>query len=355
MAFVRKEQKELDGLGPTGILREAFKLSTTHSRFFTLIQITLLLPLSALAVTCEYCFYWALYKDGNLPPDWHQHRFHAVDFTVFLRYGTFGFDLGITWAVVLLVMAGFRLGLTPILSIPSSAIIYSVGLHFKGQRVSFWDAISASTPRLCERLTMTTMYKTCLSYSMLIMVAVNIILLGNPPPILVLWIVPFASLVPVALVCLEIIFRLAAAVSVLDREFGWRALSRSWNLLKDRETVAIWFELLWLGTTIMLLGFQFTFRYHIARWGTPPWCLGLVYMAFMSFLWQMNALVSGIQYLSFKAYHEEAQDAELSFNYGETAMKGEYELVRSDNSDGIGQQPPIFFQNFGTTTVFIID
>lgn len=140
MAFVRKEQKELDGLGPCGIIREALKLLTTYSKFFVLIQLTLLLPPAALAVTCEYCFYWALYKDANLPPDWHCRHFHAVDFTVFLRNGAFGFDLGITWGVQLLVMAGSAVTLTPVLSIPSSAIIYSVGLHFKGQRVSYWDA-----------------------------------------------------------------------------------------------------------------------------------------------------------------------------------------------------------------------
>lgn len=163
---------------------------------------------------------------------------------------------------------------------------------------------------------------------------------------------PSAALVLVSMVCLDIIFRLAAGVSVLDREFGWGALSRSWNLLKDREIVAIWFQLLWLGTTIILQGFQFTFRYHIIRWGTPPWSLGLVYATFMSFLWQMNALVSGIQYASLKAYHEEILPESI---YEGLTMRGEYELVRSDNSDGIGQQSPNFFQHFGTTKVFIID
>ncbi|CAM6099107.1 unnamed protein product [Calypogeia fissa] len=341
MAVMTKEQKAIDRLGPIGIVREAFKLFATYFKFFMMVQFTLMLPLAViLTMAIEFMIYTNLPAAGQIPQGAHGNaRIPHLQSTFSLGTLPGGaaaqLQLGLAMVIAVLIWAV----MTIVGNLSSCAIIYAVGLHYTGQSVSFMDVLHAAIPRLWMRLTVTKIYRVLLLYAMLIVQAAGTLLLVQyhvALPIALLGIAALGLLSIIGAVCIDIVFTLAAGVCVLEKDYGWAAVRRTPKLLKGRVIVALLFQLLLLVPAVTLLGFQRVFRYEIAKgdyslWSVTAFGLGtVVHILCVSFFWQLQALCCGVQYASFKAYHNEDL-AESIFE--KQAVKAGYERIGSNIDD----------------------
>lgn len=331
---MRKEQKDIDGLGPIGIARESFKLWWFHSRFFILIQLTLILPITVLAVGGEFFIYWIVPSQDNQPPG--TSRIPHLPSNLRISIG----GASVAAIVFLLVLSVGSIFLEGILSLSAASTLHAVGLNYTGQIVSFQGVLSASIPRLWMRLFVTGIYKVLVTYAMLMVQTVVSLLLLNYSeaislPVVLVGITATGLLIIVGAFIVDLFFFLAAGVSVLEKDYGWAAVGRASKLLKGRLVVAILFRLLWVVPILFTMGLQRLARFAMPRGDfsalrlTAFVLVVVVYVLWSSFVWQMRSLCAGVQYASFKAFHNE--DLEESI-YEKQVMKGGYERVGEERT-----------------------
>lgn len=337
-------QKERKGLGSVGIILEAHKLWSTHFEFFTLIQVLLILPLAILVVAFHA---WELAEapsEGESPRQPTTVSATGRSGYPNLTNGSVRDELNsalserallllVYWSTVFVISIFYEVAH----GLFSSAILHAVGLHYTGQSVSFVDVLRASVPRLWMRLTVTNIYSSLLSF-VLSNVGFGILLLlllyKAPTQVLVFYVGLLRLLRLVGRVVRDMVFMLARSVSVLEKDYGWAAVRRSFTLLKGRCFTALLFQLLWLFVPSFILGvLVIQFEAYIsqgagvrANLGVIQLDLAVLYILYLSYLWLLGALCSAVQYATFKAYHDE-DVGESMYNLG--TAKGGYKQIES--------------------------
>ncbi|CAM6114185.1 unnamed protein product [Calypogeia fissa] len=346
MAAMRREPtvRDIDpGLGPIGIIRDAIKVFRMHAKVFFLIQIAFVLELAIVSAVFQY-FVFKYLPEAVLPPQPEPdhgpeplftrspHLLHNIP-----RVGSHSFkgpfhggsdpagnlqDVAVIFVATVVGSIIFQ----AVLSLPLSIFLYSVGLHYAGQAVSFVDVIKACTPTKWMRLAVTNIYiyVICLTVSLLEVAGTLLLFQSNFP---MLWASAATMLLAVVstvgLYYLQMIFSVAMGVSVLEEDYGWTSMKRGVQLLKGKKTVAFWLQILLAVPVVILYLLQSAIRNEFekgdysARSVTVLVLDIVVYLAFTTFYWQFMALSQGVQYMSFKAYH----DGKVSL------IKGGYEHI----------------------------
>ncbi|CAM6118379.1 unnamed protein product [Calypogeia fissa] len=346
MAAMRREPivRDIDpGLGSIGIIRDAIKVFWMHAKVFFLIQLALLLELAIVAAVGQY-FLFKYLPEAEVPPQPEpdhgpeplftrsRHLLHNIP-----RVGGHSFKgpfhgdsdpAGILQdlAVIFLAYVVGSISFQAVLSLPLSITLYSVGLHYAGQAVSFVDVIKACTPTKWMRLAVTNTYIFVIFLTIMLLEAAGALLIfqSNVP---MLWAgsatMLLAVVTTVGLYYLQMIFSVAMGVSVLEEDYGWASMKRGVQLLKGKKAVAFWLQILLAVPGVIPYMLQSAIRNEFEEGDYSAWSVTVlvleivVYLAFTTFYWQFLALCQGVQWMSFKAYH----DGKVSL------IKGGYERI----------------------------
>jgi hypothetical protein len=333
MAAMRREPtvRDIDpGLGPIGIIRDAIKVFRMHAKVFFLIQLVFVLELAIVAAVGQY-FLFKYLPEAVLPPQPEpdhgqeplftrsRHLLHNIP-----RVGGHSFKgpfhggsdpAGILQDVAVIFVASVvgSIIFQAVLSLPLSIFLYSVGLHYAGQAVSFVDVIKACTPTKWMRLAVTNTYVYVIFLIITLLEAAGILLIfqSNVP---MLWAGSATMLLEVVttvgLYYLQMIFSVAIGVSVLEEDYGWASMKRGVQLLNGKKSVAFWLQVLLAVPFLIPYMLQSTIRNEFEKGDYSAWSVTVlvleivVYLAFTSFYWQFVALCQGVQCMSFKAYHD---------------------------------------------------
>ncbi|CAM6114183.1 unnamed protein product [Calypogeia fissa] len=347
MAAMRREPtvRDIDpGLGPIGIIRDAIKVFRMHAKVFFLIQLALMLELAIVAAVGQY-FLFTYFPEAVLPPQPEPdhgpeplftrspHLLHNIP-----RVGGHSFkgpfhdgsdpagNLQLV-AVILVASAVGSIIFQAVLSLPLSTTLYSVGLHFAGQAVSFVDVIKACTPTKWMRLAVTTMYFYVIIWLTMALLHVAGFLLLFQSNVPMLWAGSATMLLAVVtfvgLYYLQMIFSVAMGVSVLEEDYGWASMKRGVQLLNGKKAVAFWLQILLGVPVVITVVLETAIRNKFEKGDYSAWSVTVlvleivVYLAWTTFYWQFMALCQGVQCMSFKAYH----DGKVSL------IKGGYERI----------------------------
>ncbi|CAM6086470.1 unnamed protein product [Calypogeia fissa] len=355
MAITMPKEGDFVGLGPFGIIREAHKLWSTHFKFFSFIQLFFILPFAIAVMVSQAPWLQIPPEEGRPGPTTDQNGITnsitngGMDFieyllTVIIANSSVSdvATVRIQWLLLFCAVGVmFIAAYAAVASLFTSAIVHAVRLHYTGQSFSLGDVLKVTIPRLWMRLTITNLYSNLLlSFILMLGFGGFMILKMNKAPVevLVLEVVLSMIMIIIGIVILDMMFMVAGSVSVLEMDYGWAAVRRSLKLLKGKVGSALLFQLIWLVPLGTLGAFHQRFGANItpgagfeANSGVNQLIFGALYISYQTYFWLLKALCTGIQYATFKAYHEEdVEEAMLNLGSG----KGGYERVESTDDNG---------------------
>ncbi|KAL9998835.1 hypothetical protein Hdeb2414_s0026g00673571 [Helianthus debilis subsp. tardiflorus] len=321
-----REQEQMQFLGLFGIFKESYKIIISWRNIFTQITLTLILPLT-------FIFLAHLEISNSL----FQHIEHTEFEKHFTRPGTKRYtNLSNTLSSELITFLLFKvvyIAIFLILSLLSTAaVVYTIASIYTGRELTFKTVMSV-VPKVWKKLIITLLcvFAAFFVYNFLaiLIIVSSLILLPHPLGIILFYVLLIVYFI--GSVYMTVCWQLASVVSVLESSYGFQAMTKSKNLIKGNQIVAISVSFL-LGLSYFIIKLVFElFVVHgssLKVWKRVGF--GALCSILLLFIFLFGLVIHTVLYLVCKSYHHENIDKGDLSNHLESYL-GDYEpLIGKD-------------------------
>ncbi|KAI3442676.1 Phytocyanin domain-containing protein [Psidium guajava] len=320
-----REQEEMQFLGLFGICAESCKVISSLRKIFTQITLSLILPLAFVFllhievsdVLFSKIVHDEIELDETRPETPRSDRISAV--------------LSKEWTFFLFFKALYFTALLVFSLLSTSAVVYAIACAYTGREVAFGKVLSV-VPRVWRRLmaTFLCIFAAMFAYNVVaVLVLVTCaIFIGNTSFGIVM-LVLLAIAYAVGFVYMTIVWQLASVVSVLEEDYGVKAMTKSKDLIRGKVGVSI---IIFLALNISLHLIQFAFErlvVHGRLTGTlGRFGYGALCFVLLSGLMLFGLVVQTVIYFVCKSYHHENIDKSALSDHLEVYL-GEYTPLKS--------------------------
>ncbi|KAI6689494.1 hypothetical protein NL676_026322 [Syzygium grande] len=320
-----REQGEMQFLGFFGIYKESYRVIFSWRKIFSQITLALILPLSFVFLLHIQVSDVLFSKIVHNKIELDETRPETA------RYDKISDVLSKEWAVFLLFKALYFTVLLVFSLLSTSAIVYTIACIYTGREVAFGKVMSV-VPRVWRRLMVTFL---CVFMAIFVYIVVTVLILftwalligTTNLGLVILAVLGIAYLV--GFVYITLVWQLAGVVSVLEEDYGVKAMIKSKDLIKGKMGVSI---LIFIPLNISAYLIQFAFErlvVHgrstemVGRFGYGALCFLL-----LSMLMLLGHVVQTVIYFVCKSYHHESIDKSALSDHLEV-YHGEYVSLKS--------------------------
>lgn len=315
-----REQEELQFLGFFGIVRESSKIIYSWRKILTQITLSFIFPLSFIFLAhiqiSQHLFANILNNEDTLN---------------YIQAGTPGYDklsdvISSEWVALWLFKAAYFTIFLILSLLSTSAVVYTIASIYTGKEISFKKVISV-VPKVWKRLFVTFLWSFAIVFvynivsGMLLLLPVAVLGFG----MLGIWVF-MVALVPylAGLVYISLVWQLASVVSVLEDDYGMKAMKKSKALIKGKTGVAV---AMFLVLVVCFIGIQVVFEIGVLfywsmsaemRIGIPVLCFLMLFMVVL-----FGLVAQTVIYFVCKSYHHENIDKSCLADHLEVYL-GEY-------------------------------
>ncbi|KAI6689493.1 hypothetical protein NL676_026321 [Syzygium grande] len=247
------------------------------------------------------------------------------------RYNKISGILSKEWAVFLLFKALYFTVLLVFSLLSTSAVVYTIACVYTGREVAFRKVMSV-VPKVWRRLMVTFLciFVAMFGYNVvavLVLVTCAISIGNTNLGVVIFVLLGIAYLV--GFVYMTIVWQLASVVSVLEEDYGVKAMIKSKGLIKGKMVVSI---IIFFTLNISLYLIQFAFErlvVHGPSTGTlGRFGYGALCFLLLSMLILFGLVVQTVIYFVCKSYHHENIDKSALSDHLEVYL-GEYVPLKS--------------------------
>lgn len=322
-----REQEEMQFLGLFGIYQESYKIILSYRRVFSKITLALILPLSFIFLAHIEISEFLMKKIMHTEYQMHSTRQYTS------RYEQLRHTVSSEWTAFWLFKFAYFIFFLIFSLLSTSAVVYTVASIYTGRDVTFGKVMSV-VPKVWKRLMVTFL---CIFLALFLFNVVTVL-------IIIIWslTIEYVNIVgPVffVLICIcyvvgfvymTVIWQLASVVSVLEDIKGFKAMTKSINLIKGKMWIAI-FIFFKLNLAMVLIQILFESQvvdsessFGIAgRLGFGLVCLLLLFKVFL-----FGLVIQTVIYFVCKSYHHENIDKSTLSDHLEVFL-GEYVPLKS--------------------------
>ncbi|XP_030544185.1 uncharacterized protein LOC115750767 [Rhodamnia argentea] len=320
-----REQEEMQFLGFFGIYTESYKVISSLRKIFTQITLSLILPLA---------FVFLLHIEvSNVLFSKIIHDEIELDYTrpETPRSDRISAHLSKEWAVFLLFKALYFTALLVFSLLSTSAVVYAIACAYTGREVSFGKVLSV-VPRVWRRLmaTFLCIFVVMFAYNVvavLVLVTCAIFVGNTSFGIAILVLLGIAYVV--GFVYMTIVWQLASVVSVLEEDYGVKAMMKSKELIRGKMVVSIIiFFKLNSSLHLILYAFQRLVVHGRSAATLDRFGYGALCFVLLSVLMLFGLVVQTVIYFVCKSYHHENIDKSALSDHLEVYL-GEYVPLKS--------------------------
>ncbi|PWA34015.1 hypothetical protein CTI12_AA623110 [Artemisia annua] len=320
-----REQEQMQFLGFFGIFKESFKIIISWRKIFSQITITLILPLT-------FVFLGHL-EISNLLFRGIKHTEYEKDVTRrgTKKYTNLSDTLSSEWNTFFLFKVGYFTIFLILSLLSTAAIVYTIASVYTGRELTFKRVMSV-VPKVWKRLIVTflcmfTAFFIYISLTLLVMAMFEFLV---PYPFGTIFAIITFIIFVMGFVYMTVIWQLASVVSVLESSYGFKAMTKSMDLIKGNRAVSISISLI-LNVPFILVQVLFeSMVVHgssIEAWRRVGFGVLCSLLLLISFLYGL--VIQTMIYLVCKSYHHENIDkGDLSNHLG--SYLGEYKPLSGD-------------------------
>lgn len=325
---------ELQSFGFIATLKESFKIIFSWKKIFTHITLSLILPLSfihLIQIQVTDFLYWKLHHDERqlyLAENGTQWGYYSYDhWSKMVTSDKISFILfKVAYYVVTLVLS----------LLATAAVVYTVALIYANMPMAFRKVMGV-VPRVWKRLVVTFLWSfgivfvfDLLAFALFHLWAVNLGL-GNPFGEVIFVILLISYLV--GNIYVGIVWRVACVVSVMEDDYGIKALLKSKDLIRGKTGISAG---LFFLVTVFYVGMAFTYVISIPyrfTYGTFGFMLviGLLCWFLITFVMLVELVLQTVIYFVCKSYHNESIDRPALADHLE-AYNARYETMKSEKN-----------------------
>ncbi|KAF8030839.1 hypothetical protein BT93_D0128 [Corymbia citriodora subsp. variegata] len=320
-----REQEEMQFLSFVGIPRESCKVIFTWRKIFTQITLALIVPLAFVFLlhieVSDVLFSKIRHNEiqlGETRPETP-------------RYNRISSVLSKELAVYWLFQALYFTALLVFSLLSTSAVVYTIACIYTGREVAFGKVMSV-VPKVWRRLMVTFL---CIFVAMFVYNVVAVVILftcaifvGDKKLFFPIFILVGIAYV-VGLVYMTIVWQLASVVSVLEEDYGVKAMKKSKDLIKGKMGVSM---IIFFVVDVSLFLIRFAFARLVVH-GRSAATLGrsgygALCFLLLSILMLFGLVVKTVIYFVCKSYHHENIDKSALSDHLEVYV-GEYAPLKS--------------------------
>jgi len=314
-------------LGLFGIYLESYKIILSNRRVFSKITLALILPLSFIFLAhieiSEFLMNKIMHNEYQMHRTWkYTSRYEKLRHTVSSEWTAFWF-FKFAYLIFFLIFS----------LLSTSAVVYTVASIYTGRDVTFGKVMSV-VPKVWKRLMVTFLCMFLAIFLYNVFTVLTIIIWS-----LTIEYVNIVGPVTFVLICIcyvvgfvymTVIWQLASVLSVLEDIKGFKAMTKSINLIKGKMliAIAIFFK---LNSAMVLIQILFESQvvdsessFGIAgRLGFGLVCLLLLFKVFL-----FGLVIQTVIYFVCKSYHHENIDKSILSDHLEVYL-GEYVPLKS--------------------------
>ncbi|KAG5525184.1 hypothetical protein RHGRI_031758 [Rhododendron griersonianum] len=326
-----REQEDMQFLGLFGIYLESFKIIFNFRRTFTKITLALILPLSFIFLAhidvSEYLLRKIIRTENQ------RDRFQEGSY----RYTKLSDVLSSEWAAFWLVKFIYFTFFLVFSLLSTSAVVYTVASIYTGRDVTFKKVMSV-VPKVWKRL-MVTFLCAFLAFflynvvAVLTIIVLSIIILSFPTEYIdkIDQFFPFVIMIlyTMGFVYMNVVWQLASVVSVLEDMKGFKAMTKSRNLIKGKMWIAM---VIFFKLNLAMIGIQILFERVVVRRGsfgiTGRLGFGFLCLLMLFKVFLFGLVIQTVIYFVCKSYHHENIDKSSLSDHLEVYL-GEYVPLKS--------------------------
>ncbi|KAI3820399.1 hypothetical protein L1987_07945 [Smallanthus sonchifolius] len=318
-----REQEQMQFLGRFGIFKESFKIIISCRKIFTQITLTLILPLT-------FIFLAHLEISNSLFPDTEDSNFEKdIIRPVTKIYINLSNTLSSKFITFWLFTVAYFTILFILSLLSTAAVVYTIASVYTGRELTFKKVMSV-VPKVGKRLmvTFTCVFLAFLVYnlSLVLIIITYVKVLPNSEFVDYLFVVVFITY-GMWFIYMTMMWQLASVVSVLESVYGFKAMTKSMNLIKGNREVATYIFFL-LNISFALIQFSFESWVVEGRF-LEAWKrvgLGVLCFILLLTLFLFGLVIQTILYLVCKSYHHENIDKGDLSNHLESYL-GDYQRI----------------------------
>ncbi|KAK4793012.1 hypothetical protein SAY86_023447 [Trapa natans] len=316
-----REQEEMQFLGLFGVFRESFKIIQSWRRIFTQISLTLILPLSFVFLlhidVSEVLLSKIIYNE------------EALDRSVGTpRYEKLSDVLSREWTFFLLFKTAYFTFFLVLSLLSTAAVVYTIACAYTARDVTFRKVLSV-VPRVWKRLFVTFLciFVAVFLYNTLaISLLISVIMVAGDTTAGSAVILVLLAIYLAGFVYMTMVWQLASVVSVLEEDYGVRAMVKSKDLIKGKLvlSVTVFFILVLSLWSVQALFEVLVVRGRGGSSGVPARVgYAAVCFALLSGLFLFGLTIQTVIYFVCKSYHHENIDKSALSDHLEVYL-GEY-------------------------------
>lgn len=320
-----KDQAEMQNVGFFGLFKESIKTIFSWKKIFTQITLTFILPLSfiylAHIIIAEILsVHFMLWESSE-----SRYYYHRRASSEWLGYWIFKF-------VYLTFLFLFSL-------LSTAAVVYTIATIYTGGDVTFKKVLKV-VPRVWKRLALTFLW-IYLGFFVYNVVSGVVALIWSTTiadstfGLIMFWVC--FSLYCIGFVYLTAIWQLASVVTVLESDYGLKAMMKGHQLIKGKRWLSwfVFFVLYCVFAGILMLFYVFVWSYMFFSL-----IIGLVCLFLLMNMFLVGFVAQTMLYLVCKSHHHEPID-KLGLSTQLGGYLGEFEPVFKVNKDvELGQTQP---------------
>ncbi|OUZ99444.1 hypothetical protein BVC80_1801g14 [Macleaya cordata] len=286
---MNREQSELRSVGFFGIYKEAYKITVSRKKLFSQITLVLVLPLSIL--------YLSQIQISNFIQT-KTYRHHET--SRWIAYG-------ITEAIYIIFLFIFSL-------LSTSVVSYTIACIYTSKEIMTFKKVISVVPRLCMRLMVTFLWcffiltvHTGVALGLLIWFTIKMFgPEGEGANKVLIFIICLSIPYFIGLVFINVVWHLASVISVLEKNYGRKALKKSIKLIKGKILVSCAiFTMLEICFSGILATFSVlvVYGYIIGTVGRVG--VGILCYLLLTIYFHFALIIQTVVYFVCKSYHQE--------------------------------------------------
>ncbi|KAI8531432.1 hypothetical protein RHMOL_Rhmol11G0136600 [Rhododendron molle] len=316
-----REQEDMQFLGLFGIYLESYKIIFNFRRTFSKITLALILPLALIFLAhievSDFIFSKIIRTENQ------RDRVREGSY----RYDKLSDVLSSEWAAFWLVKFAYLTFFLVFSLLSTSAVVYTVASIYTGRDVAFGKVMSV-VPKVWKRLMVTFLcaFLAFFLYNVVLVVTIFIwsFTIGNVDIVGLIFFVAILILYFVGFVYLTLVWQLASVVSVLEDIKGFKAMTKSINLIKGNMWIAI---VIFFKLNLAMVGIQILFESFVVERGTFGIAgrlgVGFLCLLMLFKLFLFGLVIQTVIYFVCKSYHHENIDKSSLSDHLEVYL-GEY-------------------------------
>ncbi|CAI0625384.1 unnamed protein product [Linum tenue] len=324
-----REQEEMQFLGMFGVYKESYRIIVAWRRIFSRITLALILPLAL--VFLAHKEFSDLLLSNIIRSEIQLDQTPAAASS---RRSKIDGVLTAEWTYFWLLKAAYFTFLLVFSLLSTAAVVFSVAsLYTSRLDLSFRKVITVVVPKVWKRLILTFLcyFLFIFAYNFiffLLFVLAAVTLATSPvgdyafPVLLILYFAGFLYA--------TVVWQLASVISVLEDSWGFRAMSKSRDLIRDKTWLAvfIFFKLNFTFGAIQVMFDRFVVhpRSSLGPFGRTAAGLGSLLLLLKVFLFGL--VVQTVLYFVCKSYHHENIDKSMLSEHLEGYL-GDYVPLKS--------------------------